>query len=81
MVEALTYLKASGLVGVEDCLVLVCKLILYLCSCKDRPVAQYVLYFSQLPRVQKLVNSVVSFVQLVFCYSFTPLYLVYKEQS
>ena len=39
MVEALTYLKASGLVGVEDCLVLVCKLILYLCSCKDRHVA------------------------------------------
>ena len=25
--------------GVEDCLVLVCKLILYLCSCKDHPVA------------------------------------------
>ena len=24
---------------VEDCLVLVCKLILYLCSCKDHPVA------------------------------------------
>ena len=34
-----TWVEFSFISDVEDCLVLVCKLILYLCSCKDRPVA------------------------------------------
>ena len=31
--------QQASVPSVEDCLVLVCKLILYLCSCKDHPVA------------------------------------------